>query len=291
MHRATALLGLTLMGILGSCGEAFHTSPPEESQGGSAGQAQSGGKMQEPGEHESGDSLGGAGSPGAGESGAPAEPPLGSAGASNGEEPGEVSCTTLADCETGQNCIDALCVAALASCSAQKNRYAASQDGVYWIGSGPELRRAYCDMQLAQELCSEVEGEHQGKARDGSNLEFSMTSVLLVQSSECKLWNLRASDGFPIDQLVVNELTPAGRTCPSLGFIQDGKLGSCPFGSERSNCGFDVTPLRRYGNDCAGCANVGKGKFDHWVLQGDMKVAGTLSRQSGSIFTTCKVSK
>ena len=65
----------------------------------------------------------------------------------------------------GQNCVASQCVPALVSCAAHKNSYPAAKDGVYWIGTAGAWQRAYCDMALSAELCTEVAGEHQGRTR------------------------------------------------------------------------------------------------------------------------------
>jgi hypothetical protein len=180
-------------------------------------------------------------------------------------------------------------VAALGTCAAQKNDYPASKDGVYWVGVGEKAHRAYCDMSEAVELCSEAPSERVGRTRDSSKLEYEMTSVLLPDGL-CKMWNIRAAaDGYPFWQLEKVGATPAGQTCAKLGFVSDGVLGYCSYGSTRTNCGYAVEPLHRYGNTCTSC-DLNDGDFDHWVLQGPIKLGGLLSDASGSKFTTCKTS-
>jgi len=201
------------------------------------------------------------------------------------------SCRSLADCATGENCVGSRCVAALVSCAAQKNSYPSSKDGVYWIGTVGAWQRAYCDMQLSAELCSEVAGEHHGRTRGKAVLDYTMSSVLLLNQQVCKLWALRGTDdGHPFDELVAVDGVAAGQTCVSLGFAADGVLGACEYGSEHTNCGFTATPLYWYGNNCAGCVK-NDGSHDRWTLMGPAITAFTLSSMSGTSFTTCKVEK
>jgi hypothetical protein len=118
-----------------------------------------------------------------------------------------------------------------------------------------------------------------------------MTSVLLLNEGVCKMWAIRGTDdGHPFDELIAVEGVPAGQTCIRLGFMGDGALGECGYGTERSNCGFSATPLYWYGNTCTGCAK-NNGSFDRWVLQGPAIRASTLSSMSGTEFTTCKIRK
>jgi hypothetical protein len=249
----------------------------------------------------------GAGSPATGgaggapsEAGAAGEPPSagaagddsgggagGEAGAPNGNPP---ACPSTS-CAMGQNCVASQCVPALVSCAAHKNSYPASKDGVYWIGTVGAWQRAYCDMALSAELCTEVAGEHQGRTRGKAAIGYTMSSVLLLNEGVCKLWAIRGTDdGHPFDELIAVEGVPAGQTCISLGFMADGVLGACDYGSERTNCGFSATPLYWYGNNCAGCTK-NDGAFDRWTLQGPALQAFTLSSMSGTEFTTCKVRK
>jgi hypothetical protein len=65
-------------------------------------------------------------------------------------------------------------------------------------------------------------------------------------------------------------------------------LGSCSYGSTRSNCGFTAAPLYHwYGNSCTGC-DTHDGDYDRWTLQGPAIKGGVLSTLSGTTFTTCK---
>ena len=65
--------------------------------------------------------------------------------------------------------------------------------------------RAYCDMTLPGELCTEVQEEHRGRTHEGSRLDFLMQSVLVPEKGVCSIWALRtALDGkpfFPADCL------------------------------------------------------------------------------------------
>ena len=80
----------------------------------------------------------------------------------------------------GQNCATTgRCVAAQVSCAAQKSSYPASTDGVYWISPAGVAHRAYCDMAISAELCTEIEGEHRGRTRDKAALSYVMKSILL----------------------------------------------------------------------------------------------------------------
>jgi hypothetical protein len=162
---------------------------------------------------------------------------------------------------------------------------------VYWIGTEGAVQRAYCDMRLSTELCTEVAGEHQGRTRDEAAIGYTMTSVLLLNEGVCKMWAIRGSDdGHPFDELKAVAGLPAGRTCINLGFAADGVLGACDYGTERTDCGFSATPLYWYGNNCAGCVK-NDGTFDRWTLQGPAIRAFVLSSVSGTEFTTCKVSR
>ena len=216
---------------------------------------------------------------------------LGDGGASHpdgGEPSAPRSCSTRAQCRRGENCIDEWCVSALPTCAAQKNRYPASHDGLYWIGKIDDLRLVYCDMDEAVELCSEVAAEHRGRTRDISKIPYVMTSVLLPSEGLCKVWAVRAaSDGHPFGPLEGVAGLAGGQTCSKLGFVSDGAIGSCSFGSERSSCGFAGT-FFRYGNHCSGC-DTGAGVFDHYVLQGPVTNASAISTFSGSASTTCKI--
>ena len=96
---------------------------------------------------------------------------------------------------------------------------------MYWIGSVGAWQRAYCDMSLSTELCTEIAGEHHGRTRDKAAIDYTMTSVLLLSEGVCKLWALRATDeGYPFDKLIAVEGVAEGRTCVSLGFAADGVL-------------------------------------------------------------------
>lgn len=211
----------------------------------------------------------------------------GGEGGSDAVEP--VTCQSMASCATGENCVANRCVPALVSCAAQKNSYPTSKDGVYWIGTVGAWQRAYCDMQLSAELCTEVAGEHRGRTRGKAAIDYTMTSVLLLNQEVCKLWALRGTDdGHPFVKLVAVEGVAEGQTCVGLGFVADGALGECKYGTQYTDCGFTATPLYWYGNDCEGCVK-NDGSYDRWTLQGPAISALTLSSVSGTSFTTCKV--
>lgn len=212
-------------------------------------------------------------------------------GGVGGAAEGPRTCKSTHECARGENCIDEVCEPALPTCAAQKNRYAASKDGVYWVGRMSDVHLAYCDMDEAVELCSDVEGEHRGRTRDSSKIPYVMTSLLLPNEGLCKMWAIRAvSDGHPFGQLEAVAGVAAGQTCAKLGFVSDGTLGVCSFGSERSTCGFSG-PFFRYGNSCSAACGTTAGTFDHYILQGPMLRAGTLSTFSGSTATTCKTAE
>ena len=299
MRRDRAFVGIaSLLGWVLACGDAFMGTDGLGGAGtggvvNGAGSSSRAGSAAG-GEHAEGGSLDGdAGESAGGEpvvgtdGGAPSAGAAGSGG--NPVEP--TPCQTTSQCEPGANCIDEACAPALATCAAQKNKYPASKDGVYWLVKGANAQRVYCDMAEAIELCSEVEGQHQGRTRDSSKLEYSMTSVLLPDLASCKMWAIRAvADGYPLWKLEAKAGVPEGQTCIKLGFAADGTLGTCNYGSMRSDCGFMLDPLNRYGNTCSGCV-LNDGDFDHWLLQGPVKVGAVLSNVSGSAFTTCKTSK
>lgn len=194
----------------------------------------------------------------------------------------------MAECPTGQNCMNARCVAALVSCAAQKTSYPSSQDGVYWIRPAGQTYRAYCDMAISAELCTEIEGEHRGKTRDPAALGYTMMSLLLAGDGVCRMWAIRSAEGYPFNRLEpVNGVAP-GSTCRSLGFVGDGVLGICDYGSQLSDCGFSARPLNVWGNHCIGCV-LNDGDYDRYTLQGPVSTGFTLSSMNGSVATTCSV--
>jgi len=203
---------------------------------------------------------------------------------------GLCACSQLDDCAAGSNCQGGKCVAAQASCAAQRTAYPTSKDGVYWVGPATSPYRAYCDMQLQAELCAETPGSHAGKTREGSGLAYTMTSQLLYSAGVCELWALRATtDGYPLDRLhKVAGLTMT--TCAALGFVADGALGTCGFGSNyKSDCGFPISSnYYRYGNLCNGCSK-NDGPHAAYVLQGYMGTASVLTSVDGKTRTRCKV--
>jgi hypothetical protein len=221
-----------------------------------------------------GGSSGGVG--GAGSSGGTAA--AGRGGASGGAGSGGARCTgsgVSAGCSDGFNCAAGNCVPATVSCAAHKSSHPSSGDGVYWIG--PPARRAYCDMRVPIELCTELTEEHSGgRTRDGSNLTFALTSVLLWSQGECAIWALRAlPDGIPFGPFKrPHPLT----SCQAIGFLADGLLGSCAYGDTPgfSACGFGAPPLYQMGDDCAGCV-VNDGPQERYTRQGPMHESWVLT--------------
>ena len=146
----------------------------------------------------------------------------------------------------------------------------------------------YCDLTLGTELCTEVAGEHSGRTRDKAAIPYTMSSLLMPAEGLCKIWALRGTkDGVPLQSLAPYGSLPQGYTCISLGFALDGTLGSCLYGSTKTNCGFTIAAFYRYSNQCSGC-DVGAGSFDRWTKQGPISNGAVLSSMSGSAFTTCK---
>jgi hypothetical protein len=290
------------------CEEKFEPPPRDvdiagagagaDADAGAGGEADPGSAGSSSGGSSSGGSSGGRGGAPS-DAGAAGEPPQpGAAGESSGGAGGEAGAPSSnpptcpsTSCAMGQNCVASQCVPALVSCAAHKNSYPNAKDGVYWIGTTGAWQRAYCDMALSAELCTEVAGEHQGRTRGKVAIGYTMSSVLLLNEGVCKMWGIRGTDdGHPFDELIAVEGVPAGQTCISLGFMGDGALGACEYGTERTNCGFSATPLYWYGNNCAGCVK-NDGAFDRWTLQGPAIRAFTLSSMSGTEFTTCKIRK
>ena len=306
MQSARALIFLVFaMSGVAACGEAFRGSQQSDTGGsgaaassaGSSNRAGAGGASTGPssgqgsGGERAGENAGGEADPGI-EGGAPSGGTDGAAGIGGTPEEPPTACQSLSACAKGQNCVDELCVPALGTCAAQKNKYPASKDGVYWTGTDAQMQmhRSYCDMEEAIELCSDAEADRVGRTRDSSKLEYKMRAVLL-EDGLCKMWNLRAAaDNYPLWKLEAVAGVPAAQTCAKLGFVADGVLGSCPYGETRTNCGYPVTPLNRYGNTCTSCV-LNDGDFDHWVPQGPIKLGGVLSNASGTTFTTCKTNK
>jgi hypothetical protein len=293
-HPILIASGLWL-GQLPACSDQFSSGSNTGGQGQAGTGGVSGGGSASEGGSGGHDPAGGAGEGGVGQAAAAGD--AGHAGDANAGNPvgGEsgaggappAGCDSLDDCPAGQNCVEQACVPALVSCAAHKNSYPASKDGVYWIAVSGDTQRVYCDMLLSTELCGEVAAEHQGRTRDKAAIGYTMTSVLLLSEGVCKIWAIRGTDtGHPFDRLQAQGGVPAGQTCISLGFAADGKLGSCPYGSQRTNCGFPAMPLHRYGNYCTGCT-LNDGAFDRWTLQGPVSSGEMLSTMSGTTFTTC----
>jgi hypothetical protein len=197
-------------------------------------------------------------------------------------------CRGITDCPMGQNCMASRCVAAQVSCAAQKSSYPASTDGVYWISPAGVPHRAYCDMAISAELCTEIEGEHRGRTRDRATLAFVMKSVLLWGDGVCRIWALRGADGYPISQLSPVSGVPAGATCPALGFVADGVLGNCQYGIEHGDCGFGVSAFHVWGNSCSGCP-MNAGEYDRYTLQGPVSSGAVITSVQGTVVTTCKL--
>jgi hypothetical protein len=199
-------------------------------------------------------------------------------------------CVDHDGCSAGFNCERGTCVAPTVSCAAQKSTYPASTDGVYWINPAGTAMRAYCDMKIVTELCTEIEGEHHGRTREGSNLGYTMRSILHARDGQCGIWAVRAADGYPIRVLTM----VAGQTlttCQALGFVSDGVLNACAFGDSagNSNCGYPFgTPYYQYGNLCAGCV-IGDGESPTYVKQGPMHSSSVISTFDGSTQSFCKV--
>jgi hypothetical protein len=205
---------------------------------------------------------------------------------------GGTTCTTSTQCASAQNCVVGQCQTALASCAAQKAAFPQSTDGVYWIvpSSGPQL--AYCDMKLGTELCTQSTATHTGRTREGSNLAYSMISVLTDNATACDVWAVRASDGFPLGPL---DKDPANNIlltqCQTLGFIDDLALGNCRYGTDSANgytnCGYTVSPLYAWGHICMAC-DLGNGTFNHYVKMGPFTDGKALTSVDGATRARCK---
>jgi hypothetical protein len=198
------------------------------------------------------------------------------------------ACAALDDCPSGQSCVAGSCVAAVASCAATKTAYPTAKDGEYWIkpATGASYR-AYCDMARVAEICNEAGTTVSGRTREGSLRTWTGKGKLLHEAGVCELWALAGPSGYPFDKLNL-VLGQTLTTCQAFGFVADGTLGSCAYGSSRTNCGFAVATLYRFGNVCSGCT-LGAGSFRNYTQQGPMSAASVLSNTSGTIKTTCKV--
>jgi hypothetical protein len=200
-------------------------------------------------------------------------------------------------CGSSDECTDQLCIGGYCqyatSCCQIHSLEPQWGDGEYWlIDSGGWPIVAYCDMRLcdrglAGELCSVMEGDHEGRTRDGSQLAYLMRSLLTDQGT-CEIWALRGkSDNHPLDGLGAF----AGqtlKTCQALGFVDDDRLGACLYGSNpgNGNCGFPGS-LYRYGNHCTGCT-LNDGFYPSYVLQGPMYTANVITAMDGTSRTRCK---
>lgn len=198
-----------------------------------------------------------------------------------------ISCGLTSDCTMGFNCVEGVCKAALSSCAAQKTAYPSSPDGEYWIDpSGNNPMHAYCDMQLMTELCTEIEGLHQGRTREGSNLDYIMTSVLDKSAGICEMWAIRT---LPDERPFENLYSPIRimDTCEALGFVGPGIENPCPWGSEFGTCGYDISNgFYNYGDSCGGCA-LNDGIWDKWVLMGPVYKGSVNSSMDGSYRQLC----
>jgi len=98
------------------------------------------------------------------------------------------------------------------------------------------------------------------------------------------------ADQFPLTQLHELDTQPLD-TCQALGFVADGALGVCEYGSNvgYSKCGFPIGDAHMvYGNMCAGCAEH-DGNYDTYVRQGPIHRGPVLSSFDGTTKTTCRV--
>lgn len=204
---------------------------------------------------------------------------------------GSCPCGNGPPCGAGLNCVSnhTQCRPSVQSCAATKQLYADSTDGEYWLQPvGGNAYRAYCDMRLGTELCTESQGARSGRTRDASALNYSMTNQLLPLLGVCELWALRASDGYPFDRLGAQG-GQGMSTCQALGFLGDDDLGGgCFFGSAlAAKCGYSVPSYLRYGNACAGCG-MNDGIWPRFMLQGPMSGAQVLTDVAGTVRMRCR---
>ena len=194
-------------------------------------------------------------------------------------------------CALGFNCVGEACVAASVSCAAHKSIYPDSVDGVYWIQPSGTPMLAYCDMQERTELCTEIEEEHHGRTREGSNTPFAMTSILYADQGECAIWALRSvPENYPFTLLGLGLPHELG-TCEAFGFRADAALGACKYGdwTGSTSCGFPVAaPYYQFGDFCDGCT-LNDGSHDTYVLMGPVHSSDVLSDFGGSVQTRCRV--
>jgi hypothetical protein len=197
--------------------------------------------------------------------------------------------TCDAPCEGALRCNNGRCVTPPVACRDQKRIDPDSPDGIYWLNwpaFGIDPFQTYCDMQQKVELCSTLEGEHQGRTRDSSQLEYLFTSVLNPDQGICTFWALRgALDSYPFSQLEPKDAagnpTGAMSTCAALGFVGDQSIGSYPSGGPG-------IMYHKYGNVCPSC-DEGKGVFDHYVRQGFSYEATVITSMDGSVRSSCRV--
>lgn len=202
---------------------------------------------------------------------------------------GVCACALLDHCPAGTICVGKVCLAAAASCAATKAAHPTAPDGEYWIKPATGAAyRAYCDMALARELCTEAGGPVTGKTREGSGTNWSAVAKLDHKAGLCALHALKGPTYPFADLKAVSGQTM--KTCAAFGFKADGTLGSCPYGTGagRTKCGFTVTAVNRYGNSCTGCT-LNAGTFRNYVVQGPIVAGSVLSDVAGTIKTTCLV--
>ena len=262
--------------------------------GGQANPGMGGGRGGQAGAPNTG--TGGAGTGGAGTAGRGGAAAGGAAGTGvggmGGAAPACAGSGISAGCGDGFNCAGGACVRAAVSCAAHRSSNPNATDGVYWISpSGAAVMRAYCDMAVPVELCTEIKGEHTGgRTREGSATPFALSSILLWDQGECAIWSLRSQpDGVPFAPFVISHpLT----TCRAFGFKADGKLGACRYGDDGANgftgCGFSGPPNYLMGDICSGC-EVGEGEHDRYVRMGPIHQSTVLTSADESTQTRCKV--
>ena len=281
---------VTVLGLTAGCGSVAVKSADggDAAEAGADGSIDGGGTTPMDGSTADRDGSGGAGDADGAPGGSGGR---GGGGAGGGGTGGSApACTgtgVSTGCNDGFNCAAGRCVPATVSCAAQKSSYPDSRDGVYWVS--PPTMRAYCDMSVPIDLCTEIMQEHRGgRTRDGSNLTFALTSVLLWGEGECALWALRAlPEGIPFTRYFhAHPLT----TCQAFGFIADGQLGGCAYGDDagRGSCGFGAAPLYQLSDQCAGCV-VGDGIHDQYTRMGPIHSSTALTSFDPSTQARCKV--
>jgi hypothetical protein len=199
-------------------------------------------------------------------------------------------------CTADENCALGVCQSAASSCADLKALDPSLADGIYSIASPDGIaQRTYCDMMARVALCSDEQGDHSGVARDTDQLPFVLTSVL--QGSTCKVWNVRAADGRPVDALATSDDGNTVRPCTPLGFKSDpagyDSNSGCPYGQNTGfgTCGFNVTqPLRKWANLCR-CeleSDENRGFFgNRYVRQGVIYESVIPWDATGNFFVLC----